>query len=265
MSINGSLTASCINTSANEDVVSRRTQLVRTWDIDALEDLVIHLVDKSSAPHCKPPMAVHVLLILDMAELRFCKKDFSSCLELCGRALRIADDRNMLYLLGSLYKPLCMLTPAEREDRARLAKERRVHRSHFVRVALILFEMGVTHERNESYEHAFHMYLQSVTSLELIDKMNHPIAVEALNGAARVQIHLGDLGGAQLYLDWGQEVIKQFHEKYGAYQTDEDIVMLITNLRKTVTTLDIIMRSRQYLLLGYDSHVPQLAGFPLYL
>lgn len=247
------------------------------------------------APHELPG------LFLDLAELRLCLGDPMSCLENCGRAIRLADDRNLLYLLGPLFKPAFQLKSSEVEDRNRLMRERRADLSTSMMatssssirpklsggasksttglagaaavvgpppmLALALFTMARGHEVAGNFAQAFSIYLQTTAAFEMMMHTHQPAAVEAMLGCSRTSLQLGNIGDGLMYADLAMELFVTYHAAFGGYRATPMLVQLKRTVDCCKLVSETMASERHYTLAPHELRYasPALNGHPLYV
>jgi tetratricopeptide (TPR) repeat protein len=191
--------------------------------------------------------------LLDAAEVHLCEAEYASALELLGKALRLADSRNVMFLLDGLFVTQRWLSKQELEDRTRLLHERRVSPRTLVAVGLVLLEIALAHEASRNFAKAKDAYEQAIAALEMLDSLSHPAAVEMLTGLARVSLLGGDIGDALLNLEWARDVFLSYHFHCGAYLQDEALVALESNLAQTEQAVKTVMQRLNYVLLPHEA------------
>jgi hypothetical protein len=232
-------------------------------------------------------------IFLDIAEIRLCQNDSVGCLESCSRAIRLSDERNLLYLLGPLFKPAFQLTTSDVEDRARLLRERQVitfntasssasstftapslsmvvppaSSSSMTTLALALFTLARVHEATNNFSQALLAYHQSYASLEMIGLACLPVAAEAFLGCSRASLHLGNIGDGVMYVDVALELFLTHHASFGEYRTVPLLVELKNAMDHCKRTAECMMEERNYTLALHERRyaAPALNGYPLYL
>lgn len=206
-------------------------------------------------------------LFLDVAELRFAQRNFVGCLEVCGRALRLADERNLLYLLGDLFRPSFLLSATDVEDRSRLLRERRASPAGVLTLALALFTTGRVHEVAGNVVQSLSTFGQCFAALEMMKLLEQPVATEALIGCARSCLQLGNIGDALMYTDMAESVFLDFHSQFGAFRANEQLVELHGHLHHLRLCVSAMTKARGYELVQHEVvyTAPSLNGFPLYI
>ena len=191
--------------------------------------------------------------LLDAAEVRLCEAEYASALDLLGKALRIADTRNVMFLLDGLFTTRRNLSKLELEDRTRLLQERRVPSKCLTAVGIVLFQIAVAHEASRNFSKAKACYEQSIAAFEMLDALDHPAAVEILTGLGRVLLLVGEVGDALLNLEWAEDIFLSHHHQCGAFMQDKAMLKLAENLRQTQQAAHVILQQLNYVLVPHES------------
>ena len=201
-------------------------------------------------------------LLRDTAELRFAHGRYEEALELFGQALKIADTRNLLYLLGTLFKPEMLLSSQETSDRNRLAKERGMHSDSAECLGTLLFQIGQCHEVNSNCEHSIAAYHKALAVFEMSDLISHPCVVATLASVGRVLVSSGKPGDAIVYLDRAKDICFTHHVNYGAYKGNVQLQAVVDNAMLIYRAAnDCIWRSNYVLVEHPESKHPNVVMY----
>jgi len=116
------------------------------------------------------------------------------------KALKIADKYNMIFLLGHLFRSASQLTPAEVNERNRMAEER-MSSGMTLQFANILYCIGVTYESQGKLRDAELTYMQSLAAFEIAGQPNHPGACIVLDAIGSLLFIHGHFGDAMCYFE----------------------------------------------------------------
>jgi tetratricopeptide (TPR) repeat protein len=198
-------------------------------------------------------------LLLDSAELRYLNGKYDESLELFGKALRIADRRNLIYLLGSLFNPENMLTASEVKDRNRLARERGEVGESAVPMGCLLAQVATVHEMKGAVEAAVVGYHKALAVFEMAEKVDHPCVPTVLSGLARVLLSAGRIGEAFMYAEKAEDAVQSYHYQFGGFKSSPLLCRVVEDTRRTLHAVTSSMWMSRYLLVKSDA--PQV-GVP---
>lgn len=203
-------------------------------------------------------------VLIDAAEMHYVRGDFSLSLELFAKALRIVDHRNLLYLVGPLFLPSWLLSQQELRDRNRLANERHPGTSSFVALAMLLQQIGLTHEASESLNNATVVLQQALATLEMGDLMHHQGALAVLVNLSRCHLALEQHATARLYIEEADELFAEHHEDYGGFKCDPRLVLARHWIDHTLRGVRAAEQSVKAPLVQVAAANSELAGLRMY-
>jgi len=207
-----------------------------------------------------------VALLLDAAEVRHVKGDYSAALELFAKALRIVDSKNLLYLIGPLYLPGWMLSPQERRDRDRLCAERFPGHEALTALAMVLQQLGLTHEASGSVPKAIAALQQSIATFELAHIEHHPGSLDCLVNLGRCHLALREQATARVYLERADELFLDHFYDFGRYvATSPAAVLLRAKIDAGLRACRVSEKAEGNLLCRGQPSNPVLDALRLYL
>jgi tetratricopeptide (TPR) repeat protein len=188
-------------------------------DIHGLDDMFASLLSLVGAVegHFSPKV---VPIILDAAEVRHVRHDHPGALELFAKALRIVDVKNLLYLIGPLFLPRWLLAPTEVRDRDRLAAERDLGTEGYTALAMLLQQIGLTHEASGNVQRAISALQQAVATFEIASIEHHPGCLSALLNLGRCHLALREHANARVYVEHARELFLDHYHAFGQYGRD---------------------------------------------
>jgi tetratricopeptide (TPR) repeat protein len=207
-----------------------------------------------------------VALLLDAAEVRHVKADFSAALELFAKALRIVDAKNLLYLIGPLYQPAWMLSQQELRDRDRLCGERHPGLDGLTSLAMVLQQLGLTHEAGGHTSKAVAALQQSVATFELARIEHHPGSLDALVNLGRCHLSLREQATARVYLERADTLFLDHFHDFGRYvSTSPSSVLLRAKIDAGLRACRVSEKAEGTLLCRGHPSNPVLDALQLYL
>lgn len=162
--------------------------------------------------------------------MHYLRGEFDDALLLLVRALKIADNQNMIFLLGNLFKPAAQLDEQEIRERNRMASERMSGQGalHF---AVVLLQIAAVHERQRACAESEATYLQARAAFDIAGQPHHPGVCAALDGLGRILFISGMYGDALSYFHKSHEIrddhfqhCKDFAEQMAAAEKNIFIV-----------------------------------------
>jgi len=194
--------------------------------------------------------------MIDYAEMLYFLEHYDEALDLLVKALRIADTRNLLFILGGLFKPSVELNRANALERNRLATELYGGEvEEALTCSLLLAQMALVHEALGSFDEAQNYNDQAIACFEIANSATHSGKIVTLDNLARVLVTKGRFGEALSILDQCITLLEDHYAK------DKSALQRIVTHRRMVTDL---MEQRGYIL---DLHVWAPVGnhYPVYI
>jgi tetratricopeptide (TPR) repeat protein len=205
-----------------------------------------------------------VPLLLDAAEVHFTRSEFAEALQLFGKALRITDHRNLLYLVGPLFAPAYQLTPVEVRDRNRLAAERHPTDAGFIAIAMLLQQMALTHEAAGSHPQAIRLLQQALATFEMSGLMRHVGSMAVLTNLSRCLLHKGEFASAQMYVEEARDVFMAHHYDFGRFTADPLVASLWDSAQRTLIAVTHTAHNHGESIEKHTTANPELFPLELY-
>jgi tetratricopeptide (TPR) repeat protein len=206
-----------------------------------------------------------VPVLLDAAEVRHVRGDYPGALELFAKGLRIVDVKNLLYLIGPLFLPRWQLTPVELRDRDRLAHERFPGVDGLTALAMLLQQVGLTHEAAGNLPRAISALQQSVACFEIGGVEHHPGCLATLTNLARCHLALKEHATARVYLEHAEELFLDHFYLFGRYIADPQSVALRARIEAGLRASSVSERSEGSLLCKGHPANPALKALEMYV
>ena len=153
----------------------------------------------------------------NVAALYFLAGDYERAHHALGRALKLADRSNMIFLLGPLFRPAAQLQPNELGERNRIAASR-LDLDSARRFAEVLYAIACVFERQGRLDEAQSTLLQVIASLEIAGLAFDLRMCEALRSLGVLLYRDGHYGDAMAYVEKALAMLRERHAAQGDAQ-----------------------------------------------
>ena len=176
------------------------------------------------------------------AELAYAAGDYVGSARLFAKMLTISDTHNMLFLLGSLFKPAAQLEEEQVNERNRLAADR-AGWDAAPAFAVVLLQLAAVQEAQQLWAEAEASYLQARAAFEIANHPDHPGVCSALNGIGRILYNAGMYGDALSYF---HKTIELASEDRAAHAD------ALENAQQCIRIVNTKLQALHYLLERYE-------------